>query len=39
MKEINSLKKKLNEEIKKLTNLNIEKDIKIRGLLIKNKRA
>ena len=36
-KEINTLKNKLNEEIKELTNLNIEKDIKIRGLLIKVK--
>ena len=35
--EINNLKNKLNEEIKELTNLNIEKDIKIRGLLIKIK--
>ena len=36
-KEINNLKNKLDEEIKELTNLNIEKDIKIRGLLIKVK--
>ena len=36
-KEINSLKDKLNEEIKELNNLNIEKDIKIRELLTKVK--